>query len=70
MGNCGGVYYEAGFARGLGIPVISTCSKDTIDDVHFDISQDNQILWETPKELRESLINRIAAVIGDGPLNK
>ena len=45
-GNCGGVYYEAGFARGLGIPVISTCCKDTIGDVHFDISQDNHILWE------------------------
>lgn len=67
-GNCGGVYYEAGFARGLGIPVISTCCKDTIGDVHFDVSQDNHILWETPVELKERLTNRIAAVIGDGPL--
>lgn len=27
-GYRGGVYYEAGFARGLGIPVIFTCRKD------------------------------------------
>lgn len=69
-GNCGGVYYEAGFARGLGIPVISTCCKDTIGDVHFDVSQDNHILWETPVELKDRLTNRIAAVIGDGPLKR
>ena len=65
-GNCGGVYYEAGFARGLGISVISTCRKDTIGDVHFDISQDNHILWETPIELKERLTFRIAKEIGDG----
>ena len=48
--------------------MISSCSKDTVGDVHFDISQDNHILLETPIELRERLTNRIAAVIGDGPL--
>ena len=69
-GNCGGVYYEAGFARGLGIPVISTCSKDTIDKVHFDVRQQNHILWENPEELRGKLTDRITAVIGDGPLKK
>ena len=35
----GNVYFEAGFARGLGLPVISTCRKDAIDDVHFDTRQ-------------------------------
>ncbi|UWU80721.1 hypothetical protein N2603_20320 [Bradyrhizobium huanghuaihaiense] len=32
----GGVYYEAGFAGGLGIPVIWTVAKDSLGDVHFD----------------------------------
>ena len=32
----GGVYYEAGFAQGIGIPVIWTVAKDSLDDVHFD----------------------------------
>ena len=64
----GGVYYEAGFAQGLGIPVIWTCRADHIEHVHFDTRQFNHITWSTPEELREKLRNRIGAVIGDGPL--
>ena len=67
-GARGGVYYEAGFAHGLDIPVVFTCNKDSIDDVHFDTSHYNHILWRSPEELRDRLENRIAAVIGDGPL--
>lgn len=63
----GGVYYEAGFAQGLGIPVIWTCRRDQIDHVHFDTRQFNHITWSTPEDLRESLANRIGAVLGDGP---
>jgi len=63
----GGVYYEAGFAQGLGIPVIWCCRKDQISTVHFDTRQYNHIVWETPKELRRALKNRIEAVIGTGP---
>ena len=66
-GARGGVYYEAGFARGLGIPVIFTCRKDALKKVHFDTRQYNHIVWETPEELRRNLANRIAAVVGDGP---
>ena len=64
----GGVYYEAGFAQGLGIPVIWMCHADHIEHVHFDTRQFNHITWTTPEELREKLRNRIGAVIGDGPL--
>jgi len=32
----GGVYFEAGFAKGLGIPVIWTCRDDDFDNLHFD----------------------------------
>ncbi len=66
-GARGGVYFEAGFAEGLGRRVIYTCRKDLVDDLSFDTRQYNHILWETPKELRISLKNRIGAVIGDGP---
>lgn len=64
----GGVYYEAGFAQGLGIPVIWCCREDHIEHVHFDTRQFNHITWSTPQDLREKLRNRIGAVIGDGPL--
>lgn len=66
-GARGGVYYEAGFAHGLNIPVIFTCKQDRFDKVHFDTRQFNHIVWETPDELREKLAIRISAVIGDGP---
>ena len=66
-GARGGVYYEAGFAHGLGIEVIFTCRKDVLGLVHFDTRQYNHIVWETPEELRQRLAARISAVIGDGP---
>lgn len=64
----GGVYYEAGFAQGLGIPVIWMCRADHIEHVHFDTRQFNHIAWKTPEDLQTQLRNRIGAVIGDGPL--
>lgn len=66
----GGVYYEAGFAHGLGIEVFFTCKKDVLGHVHFDTRQYNHIDWETPEDLRERLARRISAVIGDGPLSE
>lgn len=62
-GHRGGVYYEAGFAHGFGIPVIWTCKKNDLKDLHFDTRQYNHIDWETPEELYSKLINRIKATI-------
>ena len=66
-GPRGGVYYEAGFAYGLNIPVIFSCRDDMLDKVHFDTRQFNHLVWETAEELRGMLVKRIGAVIGDGP---
>lgn len=66
----GGVYFEAGFAQGLGLPVIWTCRADLIDRIHFDTRQYNHILWE-PDEIdvfADALEKRIRAVVGQGPL--
>jgi nucleoside 2-deoxyribosyltransferase len=62
-GHRGGVYFEAGFALGLGLPVIWTCRKEELDKLHFDIRQYNFIDWETDGELQERLTNRIRATI-------
>ena len=59
----GGVYFEAGFAMGLDIPVIWTVRKDQIDQVHFDIRQYNFIVYDTAEDLRVQLRNRIGATI-------
>ena len=66
-GARGGVYYEAGFAYGLGLPVIYACRADMVDQLHFDTRQYYHIVWETPEELRDSLAQRIEALIGAGP---
>lgn len=63
----GGVYYEAGFAQGLNIPVIFTSRDDRFEDVHFDTRQFNHIVWANPEDLRKKLKNRISATVGDGP---
>ena len=69
-GARGGVYYEAGFAHGLNIPVIFACRKDTLKKLHFDTRQYNHIAWETHEELRQRLGARISAELGDGPRKK
>ena len=69
-GHRGGVYYEAGFAGGLNIPVIFTCRKDCIDDLHFDVRQFNTIAWNDAADLAKRLTARICATIGDGPNKK
>ena len=60
-----GVYFEAGFARGLGREVISTCLEKefTPDKVHFDTRPYNHILWEKAADLREQLTARIRATV-------
>jgi nucleoside 2-deoxyribosyltransferase len=63
----GGVYFEAGFALGLGIPVIWTCNKNSMDDLHLDTRQYAHIVWQEPADLQEQLKNRIRATIGVGP---
>lgn len=65
----GGVYYEAGFAYGLNLPVIFTCRDDQLDDLHFDTRQYNHISWKMDALdiFRQDLRNRILAVIGEGP---
>ena len=73
--NRGGVYYEAGFAAGLGIPVIHLCNARCLDDasddrLHFDVQHLNFLTWEdsTLDAFTENLTNRIVALFGRGPI--
>src|SRR5690606_12537652 len=50
-GHRGGVYFEAGYALGKGIPVFWTCRESDMAHLHFDIRQFNCIDWEAPPEL-------------------
>jgi hypothetical protein len=63
-----GVYFEAGFAMGLGLPVIWTCRKNDMGKLHFDIRQYNCIDWTSADELATRLQQRVEAILGRGPL--
>ncbi|HHP5615840.1 nucleoside 2-deoxyribosyltransferase [Bacillus cereus] len=62
-GHRGGVYFEAGYAMGLGKPVIWTCREDDLTNLHFDTRQYSHIVWKEETELKELLLNRIRATI-------
>ena len=62
-GHPNGVYFEAGFALGLGIPVIWCVRENDSKKTHFDVRQFNLIIWKNEKDLKEKLLNRIKAVI-------
>lgn len=71
-GERGGVYFEAGFAMGLGRPVIWTVREDYLSKIHFDNRQYNFIVWK-PEDLPDfakRLQLRIEATIGRGPINR
>ncbi len=61
-GSRGGVYYEAGYAKGLKKEVIMTC-KDDCFNPHFDTQQVNHIIWKSEEDLYNRLVNRIKATI-------
>ena len=58
-----GVYFEAGFALGLGIPVVWTCREDELNQTHFDTRQYNHVVWKDAQDLFEKLKRRIEATI-------
>lgn len=67
-GNRGGVYYEAGIAKGLSlckhpIRLILTCKKECFDNPntrpHFDVAGDNIILYKSIEDLETKLNKRI-----------
>ena len=69
--NNSGAYFEAGYAQGLGRPIIRCCKKEWFDNdesgLHFDVKHYNTIMWETHEDLYEKLCNNIMANI-DGAI--
>lgn len=61
-----GVYFEAGYALGLGIPVFWCVRRDDLESVHFDTRQYNHIVWETEQHLADLLHVFVTAIVGKG----
>ena len=68
-GHRGGVYFEAGFALALDIPVIMTCNESDFAKLHFDVRQYNVIKWkkDATDKLASGLQLRIEKILGKGP---
>jgi hypothetical protein len=67
------VYYEVGFAHGLGVDVVLTCRHDHFEDksddfkwVHFDLNHRSVLVWQTEDELAKMLRQHIWQVFGRG----
>lgn len=56
-----GAYWEAGFAEGLGRPVVYTCEKSRFGKVHFDTNHCHTVLWERDK--KDEAFVQLAATI-------
>jgi len=65
------VYFEAGYAKGRGIPVIWLCHEDHFDSkkndegyyAHFDVRQHQCIQWREPEDILEQLPNYLEAIL-------
>jgi hypothetical protein len=58
-----GVYFESGFALGLGRPVIFTCLDKELRRAHFDTKSLPHIIYANHEELEKKLKNKIEAWI-------
>ncbi len=61
-----GVYFETGYALGLGIPVFWCVRHNDRNNVHFDTRQYNHIVWKDEQDLAEQLHVFVMAIIGKG----
>lgn len=58
------VYFEAGLAKGLGIPTILMCKEDEKDSENagFDVEHYRHIYWTEPAQLKRKLVDFIGAM--------
>lgn len=68
-----GAYWEAGYAEGLGKPVIYTCKKEHFDKgTHFDTNHHLTVVWDKkePEKAAKSLKATIRATLPDAKAEK
>ncbi len=64
-GARGSVYYEAGLAKGLGLPVVWTCRGSNMGDLHFDTNHYPHLEWSeaTLDAFQEDLTAKIGVIV-------
>jgi Putative DNA-binding domain len=61
--NSHNVYFETGFARGKGLPIIQTARKET--DLQFDVRNWKTSFYRNATELEEKLVSKLKKVYFD-----
>lgn len=69
----GGLWFEAGFAAGCGVPVLWTCRDDealrSALSLDLESAPSGFLFWKTTEELRDGLTERIGVLLaGGGPM--
>lgn len=54
-----GVYFEVGYAKGIGKTVIHTCKQTDFGNIHFDIKQIQFVVWTDERDLTLKLKDQI-----------
>lgn len=57
------VYFEAGFAMGMNIPIIWTCQDGHDKEMSFDTRQFPHIIWKNKDDLVKQVIDRIKVIL-------
>lgn len=57
------VYFEAGFAMGMNIPIIWTCQEGHDKEMSFDTRQFPHIIWKDKDDLVKQVIDRIKVIL-------
>lgn len=57
------VYFEAGFAMGMKIPIIWTCQEGQDKEMSFDTRQFPHIIWKDKDDLVKQVIDRIKVIL-------
>lgn len=63
-GQRNGVYYEAGYAKGLGLPIIQTCQQNDFEHLHFDVKTIHTVSYATASKLQTLLRDHVEKSIG------
>lgn len=61
-----GAYFEAGFALGLGRPVIWGVRADDLKNLHFDTRQFAHVVWKDAADVELQIRDKIVAMFGKG----
>lgn len=57
------VYFEAGFAMGMSIPIIWTCQEEHDKEMSFDTRQFPHIFWKNKDDLVKQVVDRIKVIL-------